>query len=48
MLFHVRMDVRIPLDLDPDVRADLVGPREGLQPGAPAFGRVAAHLADRG
>lgn len=24
MLFHVRMDVRIPLDLDPDVRADLV------------------------
>jgi muconolactone D-isomerase len=24
MLFHVRMDVRIPHDLDPDVRADLV------------------------
>jgi muconolactone D-isomerase len=24
MLFHVRMDVRIPLDLDPDVRAELV------------------------
>ena len=22
MLFHVRMDVRIPHDLDPDVRAD--------------------------
>lgn len=24
MLFHVRMDVRIPHDLDSDVRADLV------------------------
>jgi muconolactone D-isomerase len=24
MLFHVRMDVRIPHDLDPDVRTDLV------------------------
>lgn len=24
MLFHVRMDVRIPHDLDPDIRADLV------------------------
>jgi muconolactone D-isomerase len=24
MLFHVRMDVRIPHDLDPAVRADLV------------------------
>lgn len=24
MLFHVRMDVHIPLDLDPDVRADVV------------------------
>ena len=24
MLFHVRMDVRIPHDLDPDVRADIV------------------------
>lgn len=24
MLFHVRMDVAIPHDLDPDVRADLV------------------------
>jgi muconolactone D-isomerase len=24
MLFHVRMDVRIPLDLDADVRADVV------------------------
>ena len=26
MLFHVRMDVNIPNDLDPDVRADTVGP----------------------
>ena len=24
MLFHVRMDVHIPLDLDPDVRAEVV------------------------
>lgn len=24
MLFHARMDVRIPNDLDPDVRADLI------------------------
>lgn len=24
MLFHARMDVRIPHDLDPDVRADIV------------------------
>jgi muconolactone D-isomerase len=24
MLFHVRMDVRIPQDLDPEVRADVV------------------------
>ncbi len=24
MLFHARMDVRIPHDMDPDVRADLV------------------------
>jgi muconolactone D-isomerase len=24
MLFHVRMDVRIPHDLDPDVRAEVV------------------------
>ena len=24
MLFHVRMVVRIPLDMDPEVRADLV------------------------
>lgn len=24
MLFHVRMDVRIPHELDPDVRADIV------------------------
>ncbi|WP_457207216.1 muconolactone Delta-isomerase [Nocardioides sp. P5_C9_2] len=24
MLYHVRMDVRIPLDMDPGVRADLV------------------------
>lgn len=24
MLYQVRMDVRIPLDMDPDVRADLV------------------------
>lgn len=24
MLFHVRMDVRLPQDLDPEVRADLV------------------------
>lgn len=24
MLYHVRMDVRIPLDMDPDVKADLV------------------------
>lgn len=24
MLFHVRMDVRIPPDLEPDVRADVV------------------------
>ncbi|KUI23879.1 muconolactone delta-isomerase [Mycobacterium sp. IS-1742] len=24
MLFHVRMDVRIPHDLDPEVRSDLV------------------------
>lgn len=24
MLFHARMDVRIPNDMDPDVRADLV------------------------
>lgn len=24
MLFHARMDVRIPYDLDPDVRADVV------------------------
>jgi muconolactone D-isomerase len=24
MLFHVRMDVHLPLDLDPEVRADLV------------------------
>ena len=24
MLFHVRMDVRIPLDMDPEVRSDLV------------------------
>ena len=24
MLFHVRMDVRLPPDLDPDVRADLL------------------------
>lgn len=24
MLFHVRMDVRLPHDLDPDVRTDLV------------------------
>jgi muconolactone D-isomerase len=24
MLFHVRMDVRIPLDLEPDVRADVL------------------------
>lgn len=24
MLFHVRMDVRIPHDLDPEVRADVV------------------------
>lgn len=24
MLYHVRMDVRIPLDMDPEVRADLV------------------------
>lgn len=24
MLFHVRMDVRLPHDLDPDVRADLL------------------------
>lgn len=26
MLFHVRMDVAIPHDLDPDVRGDLVAP----------------------
>ncbi|MGW7686281.1 muconolactone Delta-isomerase [Kribbella sp. NPDC054772] len=25
MLFHVRMDVHLPPDLDPDVRAELVG-----------------------
>jgi muconolactone D-isomerase len=25
MLFHVRMDVDLPPDLDPDTRADLVG-----------------------
>lgn len=24
MLYHVRMDVRIPLDMDPKVKADLV------------------------
>jgi muconolactone D-isomerase len=24
MLFHVRMDVRLPVDLDPDVRAELL------------------------
>ncbi|NUS00331.1 MAG: muconolactone Delta-isomerase [Kribbellaceae bacterium] len=24
MLFHVRMDVRLPAGLDPDVRADLI------------------------
>lgn len=24
MLYHVRMDVRIPLDMDPGVKADLV------------------------
>ncbi len=24
MLFHVRMDVQIPLDMDPEVKADLV------------------------
>lgn len=24
MLFHVRMDVRIPQDMDPDARADIV------------------------
>ncbi|WP_353952609.1 muconolactone Delta-isomerase [Knoellia sp. S7-12] len=24
MLYHVRMDVRIPSDMDPEVRADLV------------------------
>ncbi|WP_340537364.1 muconolactone Delta-isomerase [Nocardioides sp. GXZ039] len=24
MLYHVRMDVRIPLDMDPQVKADLV------------------------
>ena len=24
MLFHVRMDVRLPTDLDPEVRADVV------------------------
>jgi muconolactone D-isomerase len=24
MLFHVRMDVRLPLDLEPEVRADVV------------------------
>ncbi len=24
MLFHVRMDVHIPADLDPDLRADIV------------------------
>ncbi len=24
MLYHVRMDVRIPVDMDPGVRADLV------------------------
>ena len=24
MLFHARMDVRIPADLDPEVRADIV------------------------
>ncbi len=24
MLFHVRMDVRLPQDLDPDVRAEIV------------------------
>jgi muconolactone D-isomerase len=24
MLFHARMDVRIPLDMDPEVKADLV------------------------
>lgn len=24
MLYHVRMDVRIPLDMDPEVKADLV------------------------
>lgn len=25
MLFHVRMDVSLPADLDPEVRAELVG-----------------------
>lgn len=24
MLFHVRMDVHIPLDMDPEIRADVV------------------------
>ncbi|MEE3849229.1 muconolactone Delta-isomerase [Gordonia sp. LSe1-13] len=29
MLFHVRMDVHIPTDLDPDVRAEIVAREKG-------------------
>ena len=48
MLFHVRMDVHLPADLDPQQRAELVAPGEGLLAGTAAVRQVAAHLAHRG
>ena len=35
------MDVDIPRDMDPDVRADLLGAGEGVQPGAAARRQLA-------
>ena len=47
VLFHVRMDVHLPADMDPQVRSDLDRSGEGLLAGLQREGQVAAHLAHR-
>ncbi len=46
MLFHVRMDVHLPADLDPQTRYELIG-REKAYSQDLQRGQVAAHLAHR-
>ena len=48
MLFHVRMDVHLPADLDPQERAKLVGREKAYSQELQRIRQVAAHLAHRG